>query len=133
MKMLDPKKWNGWPIREKKFDEEKIKDITRKLNAGEDIPPITIFWWIDKLKLEDGEHRFEACKRLGVLCPYKEVKYNLREHLPKHYKGKIPYRPKQKKSNRKPKKPAWRLREQELAEKRKARGKKLKKEQDNGN
>ena len=46
--------------------EQHVKDLTHVLQTKEDLPPLIVHYTKDGFELNDGNHRLEACKRLGI-------------------------------------------------------------------
>ncbi len=59
----------GAPVLRAVDDDEwgdEVDDLSRRIQAGDDAPPVIVSYRGDRLVLEDGNHRVEALRRAGA-------------------------------------------------------------------
>lgn len=64
-RICGPEEGMRWPVDAGGF-ERIVGELVDSIRAGRDVPPLIIKYEAEKFELNDGNHRHEACRRLGV-------------------------------------------------------------------
>lgn len=64
-RICGPEEGMRWPVDAGGF-ERIVNELMEAIRAGRDVPPMIIKYEAGEFELNDGNHRHEACVRLGV-------------------------------------------------------------------
>ena len=64
-RICGPEEGMRWPVDAGGF-ERIVGELMDAIRAGKDVPPLIIKYENGRFELNDGNHRHEACRRLGV-------------------------------------------------------------------